>query len=175
MMKSSVVFKLAWTYLVFFTTPAVDYSRVIWTLFYQFYQISMSKKSNLFVKYDKWSQQFRNVTFAGLKVVPATFLLVCFKGLNESTCQIKKNVFYLTSKPLFILENIKFQNSTFSNFMTSSNTNKKYISLNNLESKHSLLMRFGQFMSHYKRKSFTNSAKTATWKLVSGPFVFAKN
>ena len=31
-----------------------------------------------------------------------------FLGLNESTCQMKKNVFYFTSKPLFILEKIKF-------------------------------------------------------------------
>ena len=42
-------------------------------------------------------------------------------GLNESTCQIKKNVFHFTSKPLFVLEKIVFQNSTFSNFMPSSN------------------------------------------------------
>ena len=42
-------------------------------------------------------------------------------GLHESTCQIKKNVFYFTSKSLFVLEKIKFQYSTFSNFMTSSN------------------------------------------------------
>ena len=52
----------------------------------------------------------------------------------------------------------------------------KYISLNNLGSKHSLLMTFGQFMSYYKRKiSSKNSAKTSAWKLVPGPFVFAKN
>ena len=44
-----------------------------------------------------------------------------FLGLNESTCQMKKNVFYFTSKPLFVLQKIKFQNSTFSNFMMSSN------------------------------------------------------
>ena len=31
-----------------------------------------------------------------------------FVGLNESTCQIKQNVFYFTSKPLFVLEKIKF-------------------------------------------------------------------
>ena len=31
-----------------------------------------------------------------------------FLGLNESTCQIKKNAFYFTSKPLFVLEKIKF-------------------------------------------------------------------
>ena len=32
--------------------------------------------------------------------------------------------------------------------------NKKYIYLNNLGSKYSLLMKFGQFMSYYKRKNF---------------------
>ena len=90
-----------------------------------------------------------------LKVVSATFVLVCFLSLNESTFQTRKNVFYFTSKALFVLEKIKFQNSAFSNFMTSSNAsaqNKKYISLNNLGSKYSLLMKFGQFMSYYKRK-----------------------
>ena len=39
-----------------------------------------------------------------LKVVSATLFL----GLNENTYQIKKNVFYFTSKLLFILEKIKF-------------------------------------------------------------------
>ena len=31
-----------------------------------------------------------------------------FLGLNESTCQIKKNVFYFTLKPLFVFEKIEF-------------------------------------------------------------------
>ena len=31
-----------------------------------------------------------------------------FLSLNESTCQIKKNAFYFTSKALFVLEKIKF-------------------------------------------------------------------
>ena len=31
-----------------------------------------------------------------LKVVSATFLLVCFLSLNESTCQTRKNAFYFT-------------------------------------------------------------------------------
>ena len=31
-----------------------------------------------------------------------------FLGLNKSTYQIKKIVFYFTSKPLFVLEKIKF-------------------------------------------------------------------
>ena len=42
-----------------------------------------------------------------LKVVSATFLLVCFVNLKECTCETKK-VFYSTSKALFILDNIKF-------------------------------------------------------------------
>ena len=43
-----------------------------------------------------------------LKVVSATFALVYFFNLNESTCQTRKNVFYVTSKALFLLEKIKF-------------------------------------------------------------------
>ena len=50
-------------------------------------------------------------SFAGevtLKVAPATFLLVCFVCLKESTCETRKNAFYFTSKALFVLEIIKF-------------------------------------------------------------------
>ena len=47
-------------------------------------------------------------TGSPLKVVSATVLLVCFLSLNESTCQTRKNVFYFTSKALFILKKIKF-------------------------------------------------------------------
>ena len=43
-----------------------------------------------------------------LKVVSATFLLVCFLSLSKSTCQTRKNDFYFNSKALFILEKIKF-------------------------------------------------------------------
>ena len=43
-----------------------------------------------------------------LKVVSATFLLICFLSLNKSTCQTRKNVLCFTSKALFILEKIKF-------------------------------------------------------------------
>ena len=42
------------------------------------------------------------------KVVSATFLLVCFACLKEGTCETRKNVFYFTSKSLFVLEIIKF-------------------------------------------------------------------
>ena len=43
-----------------------------------------------------------------LKVESATFLLVCFLRLTESTFETRKNVGYLTSKALFALEIIKF-------------------------------------------------------------------
>ena len=61
------------------------------------------------------------------------YVSYCFKGcvryilasfvssLNESTCETKKNVFNFTSKAPFVLEKIKFYNSTFSNFITSPN------------------------------------------------------
>ena len=42
-----------------------------------------------------------------LKVVPATFLLVCFLSLNKGTCETRKNAFYFILKAL-VLEKIKF-------------------------------------------------------------------
>ena len=56
-----------------------------------------------------------------LKVVSTTFLLVCFSSLKKNTCEIWKNVFYFSSKALFVLEKITFQYFIYSNFMTSSN------------------------------------------------------
>ena len=41
---------------------------------------------------------------ASLKVVSATFLLVCFVFLKKSTCETRKNIFHFTSKTLFVLE-----------------------------------------------------------------------
>ena len=43
-----------------------------------------------------------------LKVVSATFLLLCFIFLKESNCETRKNAFYFTSKTLFVFEIIKF-------------------------------------------------------------------
>ena len=45
---------------------------------------------------------------AALKVVSTTFLHVCFVCLKESTCGTRENVFYFTSKALFILEISEF-------------------------------------------------------------------
>ena len=45
------------------------------------------------------------------------------------------------------------------------------ILLNNLGSKRSLVMKFGQFMKNYKILFLLeNSAKNMAWKLVPGPF-----
>ena len=43
-----------------------------------------------------------------LKCCVRYVLLVCFVCLKDSTCETKKNVFYFTSKVLFVLEIIKF-------------------------------------------------------------------
>ena len=62
--------------------------------------------------------------------------------------------------------------------MTSSNAsaqNKKYILLKNLESKHSLLMKFDQFMSYYARKIFMKKFyKNCVLKTSSRPFFVCK-
>ena len=42
-----------------------------------------------------------------LKIASAAFLLACFLILKESTGETRKNVFYLTSKALFVLKKIK--------------------------------------------------------------------
>ena len=57
--------------------------------------------SETMYSFDQLSQNY-------LKVVSATFVLVYILSLNESTCQTRKNVFYFTSKALFISEKIKF-------------------------------------------------------------------
>ena len=64
--------------------------------------------------------------------------------------------------------------------MTSSNVkvqNKKYILLTNVGNKHSPSMKFGQYMWYYNKKKKISIflTKTAIWKLVLSPFVFAKN
>ena len=109
-----------------------------------------------------------------LKVVSTTFLLVCFVCLKQSTWERKKNVFYFTSKALLIFEIIKFKHFRYSYIMTSSNAqawNTKHILLNNLGSKRSLVMKFGQFMQYYKIIFLSkNSTKNVAWKLVPGPF-----
>ena len=54
---------------------------------------------------DTFSFQITNIP---LKIVSATFLLVCFVCLKESTCKTGGNAFYFFSKALFVPEIIKF-------------------------------------------------------------------
>ena len=54
-----------------------------------------------------------------LKVASATFLLVCFVCLKESTCGASKNASYFTSKALAVIETIKSGLLKYSNVMTS--------------------------------------------------------
>ena len=63
----------------------------------------------------------------GLKVVSATFLLVCFLSLKESSCETRKNVSYFTTKDLFILKKIKFKNFRFLSFIMSCRSIKQEI------------------------------------------------
>ena len=48
------------------------------------------------------------IIFMTLNVVSATFLIVCFLSLKESSSETRKNVSYFTSKAIFVLEKIKF-------------------------------------------------------------------
>ena len=78
-----------------------------------------------------------------LKVVSATFLLVSFVSLKESTCETRKN---LSS---FVLKIIKFWLFRYSDVMMASIAkagNMKCILLNNFASILSLVMKLGQFM-----------------------------
>ena len=61
-------------------------------------------------KYDKLYPELqitRNCN-SHLKVVSATFFLVCFVNLKESTCETRENAFYFILKALFAFEIIKF-------------------------------------------------------------------
>ena len=46
----------------------------------------------------------KKTDLVNLKVVSATFLLVCSVSLKASTCETRKNVFYFTLKYFFVLE-----------------------------------------------------------------------
>ena len=69
-----------------------------------------------------------------------TFLLVCFVSLKESTCDTRENVFYFSFRSW---DNQILTFEVYSNVMTSPNAqtwNTKHILLNNLGSKHSVVI-----------------------------------
>ena len=108
----------------------------------------------------------------------ATFLLVCFVCLKESTSETRRNTFYFTLKALLVLVIISFEHFRYSNIMMSSNVqarNMKHILLNNSGSKWSLVMKFDQFMPYCKIIFLSkNSTKNVAWKLVPGLFLIFK-
>ena len=114
-----------------------------------------------------------------LKVVSVIFLSICFLCLKDSTCETRKNVFYFISKAVFVLDKIKFQLFRYSNVMMPSNGqawNTKHILLNNLESEHSLVMKFGQFMWYYKMKIFIKKfCEKYELEISSRPFLVFKD
>ena len=122
-----------------------------------------------------------NVPF--LKVVSTTFLLVCFLFLKESTCETLKSAFYFTSKLFSFLRKSNFRildiqipwrhqipkhktRNTCYWITWKVNTVSQWLNLN-----------LASLWCHITKEKILskNSKKTATWKLVPGPFVFAKN
>ena len=65
--------------------------------------VTQQSRSNRDIKLHLCTRKIKS-----LKVVSATFLLVYFRCLKESTFETRKNAFYFTSKALFVLEIIKF-------------------------------------------------------------------
>ena len=109
----------------------------------------------------------------------ATFLLVCFLNLKESTRETRKNVSYFTSKPLFVLDNrilifgvfkchdvikcpsIETQNTFYWQTWKVNTVWWSYlVSLCNITKEKYLLK---------------NSTKNVAWKLVQGHFLIFKD
>ena len=111
-------------------------------------------------------------------VVSATFLLVCFLSLTESICKTWKNLFYFTSKALFVPRKSNFRISDIQvslRCQMPKQKTKKYALLNNLGSKRDLLMKFGQFVSYYQRKDFIKKiCRNCNLKTSSRPFCVRK-
>ena len=66
-------------------------------------------------KFSLWTKLQRNLLYAKYLISVAatlrssnTFLQFCFLRLKRSTIETRKNVFYFTSKALFVLEIFKF-------------------------------------------------------------------
>ena len=111
--------------------------------------LSHSLPSSLTISFNFESLCYWKSYINHFKIMFATFLLHCFFSPKENACETRKNVFYFALKLLFVFVIMKFQLFKYSNVMTSSNAqawNIKRILLNNWEGKHSLVMKFGQFI-----------------------------
>ena len=93
------------------------------------------------------SPEKTDISFSLLKVVSATFLLVCFLSLNKNTFQTRKNLFLFYFKNSFRSQ----ENQILEFYIFKFRDAIKCLSIKLLVSKHNLLI--GHFMSYYKRKN----------------------
>ena len=111
------------------------------------------------------------------KVVSATFLLVCFLSLNENTCQLKKMFFILLQKICSLLRNSKFRivgiQISWRHQMTKHKARNTFYWIT--WKVNSLLMKYGQFISYYKRRYLIKKlCKNSVLKTSFRAFVFPK-
>ena len=110
-----------------------------------------------------WHPSFWNMSKIPLKVVSATFLLVCFVSLKEGTCIEKSFLFYFkSSRHSWDNQILTFQ---LSNIMTSSNAQA-------WSTKHILTSLCNITKEKFLSK---NSMKNMAWKLIPALFSFQRN
>ena len=121
--------------------------------------------------------------FCNLKVVSATFLVVCLKKsafLKKSKKEClwnQEKCFLVHIKSSFRSQGnrcLELQIFKFHDVIKCLNVNKKHILLINLGSKHSLLIKFGQIISYYKKKIIKKFYKMCELKTSSRHFCVCK-
>ena len=147
-------------------------SKVEYTFEYMFWMVN-----NLFMKL---GQLIDIVMENLLKVVSATFFLVCFLSLKESFCETRKKKIYFTSKALFVLEKmLKFTSldiQILRRHQIPKHKTKNIFYWITWEVNTVCRWSFVKLCHITKEKALLkNSTKTATWKLVPGPFACVKN
>ena len=95
---------------------------------------------------------------------------------NKTAFLKQKNALHFISITVLVLEIFKFKNFRILNLKRSSNAyawNKESILLNNLGGKHSLVMKFVQFVWYYKKKlSSKYSTKMLDFKRQSSTYLY---
>ena len=113
-----------------------------------------------------------------LKVVSATFLLVCFKIWTRALIKFRKMVFISLQNLFSFLRKSNFRILHFQ--ISWRHQIPKHKTRNTFHwikhwSEHSVLMKFRQFLAHYKRKNvIKNFCKTCGLKTSSRPFYVCK-
>ena len=96
---------------------------------------------------------------------------------NKTAFLKQKNALHFISITVLVLEIFKFKNFRILNLKRSSNAyawNKESILLNNLGGKHSLVMKFVQFVWYYKKKKLSSkySTKMLDFKRQSSTYLY---